>query len=86
MIRSRAEDDALAHSGRGSPACTTASDEAKARMKTKAEVEMAYMVQRMFFLMVYTPDEGSSPSFYTRLKPELCERTDASLNSLHMKP
>ena len=47
MTRSRAEDDVLAHSGRGSPACTeTASDKANARMETKAEVEMAYMVKQ----------------------------------------
>ena len=38
----------------------TASDEAKARMETKAEVEMAYMVKQVFLLMVYDPVEGSS--------------------------
>ena len=78
MARSRAEDDAREHAGRGLPACTTTSDEAKARIKTKAEVEMANMVKRVLLLMVYTPVEGSSPSFYTRVKPELCKRTDVS--------
>ena len=43
------EYDAPTHTGRGSPACTTtASDEAKARMETKAEMYMGYMVNQAF--------------------------------------
>ena len=84
MTRNRIEDDSPSHSGRGLPACTeAASDKANARMETKAEVEMAYMVKQEFCVRVYAlVVEGSSPSLYTRVKPDLYGRTDASWKSL----
>ena len=62
------EDDAPRHTNRVWPACTTAIDDARARMKKKAGVEKAYIVkhtlgQKVFFFQI----EGSIPSFYIRV-------------------
>ena len=55
------EDDAPRHTNRGWPACTTAIDDARARMKKKAGVEKAYIVKHTLGQKVFFSDRGEHP-------------------------
>ena len=55
------EDDAPRHTTRGSPACTTAIDDARARMKKMAGVEKAYIVKHTLGQKDFFSDRGEHP-------------------------
>ena len=77
--RSRVEYDALEHAGRGLPACTPASDEAKARMETKAAVEMEYMVKQTLGQRGCCSNGGEQPFILYPREVRVVRRMDRRL-------